>query len=228
MKQIIPKVDRKNVVGMRMSQVRGIELAETHPEIVQEYSDGNTLDNIAQKYSGDYQISPHVAMNAVRYGLIELIGKEEQARIGNEHLHNSAQTSGRKGGTASFEKGVGCFGMSQEKQKQARLKGGKAGGSIAGKRNYENGVGLANLTSEELIENGRKGAIARGLVPYDYEIKRTDYGEMTEKSLVVYLKSVQELPWKKIVDQINSAFGNNRSLESIRVRYHNKWKNLKK
>ena len=116
--------------------------------------------------------------------------------------------------------------MSKEKQKQARISGGKAGGSIAGRKNYDNGIGIARLTAEELKENGVKGAIARGLVPYEHEVRNTDYGEMNEKSLIVYLKEVEKLPWREITELVNSSsnFGNNRSLEAIRVSYNTKWR----
>ncbi len=221
----MPKVNRENIVGMKVSQLIGSKLAETHPEIVKKYRDGSSLDEIAQeKDNGNYQISPHVTLNAVRYCLIELIGKEEQAMLGKDHMHLYAPRNGKRGGTASFKKGVGCFGMSKEKQRQARLKGGKVAGAIVGKRNYDNGIGIASLTAEELRENGVKSVIARGLVPYENDVINTDYGEMTEKSLIVYLKGVERLPWKEITRKVNSNFGNNRSLESIRGSYNSKWR----
>ena len=111
---------KRSMIGMMTSLKKGQELAERHPEIAYLYRDRMSLDKLAREYSKDYRISPKVALNTVRYALIELLGEEAVRDIGKEHMHLYAPENGRRGGTVSFEEGVGCFGMSKRKTKKAK------------------------------------------------------------------------------------------------------------
>lgn len=215
---------KRSMIGMMTSLKKGQELAERHPEIAYLYRDGMTLDKLAQKYVRNYEISPRVALNAIRYASIELLGEEAVRDIGKEHMHLYAPENGRRGGTITFEEGIGCFGMNKKKTRQARHKGGKIGGAIAGRKNYEAGVGIANLTEEEMRENGRNAAISRGERLYEAGKRKTRYGKMNEKSFIIYLKENEQLAWANITRKVNHIFRNNRSLETIRSTYNNRWR----
>ena len=104
----------------------------------------------------------------------EIILQEHYKVVENPHFANrSYQTStkfyvpleqaienGRKAGKKTYELGLGAFGMSPEKRKEASIRGGinggKIGGKISGKKTYELGIGIHGLTLEQKKENGKK------------------------------------------------------------------------
>ena len=160
---------------------------------------------------------------------------DEFKKLGRQHRINSVKEKGRKGGTTTYERGVGCFAMYKKARKRASQKGGKKAGTISGRANYDAGIGLANLTREQLVkqgqksaenrgtegskELGRKSALARGYAPYHYKRVETAHGLMHEDGYLLTLKRNKNLNWGEVAERVNRFFGNHRSLYGLKTEY---------
>jgi hypothetical protein len=107
----------------------------------------------------------------------EIILQEHYKVVENPHFANrSYQTStkfyvpleqaienGRKAGKKTYELGIGVFGISPEKRKEASIRGGINGGKIAGKisgkKTYELGIGIFGMSPEKRKEASMRGGI---------------------------------------------------------------------
>jgi len=223
----IRMMDRGQVMGLKLSIQRGKELAREHPEIADGYRHGKTLDQLARKYSNDYDISDRVAVVSIYYALKELIPKDELRGISAQHIIAGRNKGGAVTGARMLKEGLGIWAPENEKKlDEARKKGGRIGGSVAGTLLYEEGRGIFALSKSDLHNQGIRAAIARGEVPYEARKRRTESGLVSEKEYVIYLKS-QNLRWGKIARMVNRVFGNNRKFGSIRTLYNSRWKKQK-
>jgi len=82
-------------------------------------------------------------------------GREKSAKT--KLLNGTLSKAGKIGGKATFERGTGIFGMSEEAKFEGRSEGGKAGGKIGGKVS-----GKANVESGHMQAIQLKGATLGG------------------------------------------------------------------
>lgn len=211
------------VLAILLSMQRGRELAESHPEIAQEWEKGATEEELGKKYClGD---SKCVAGNAIHHAL-KILFPDRMIRmaIARKHMQLGSIKAGRITAAQQVRNGTGFWSMSPEKWKMARLKGGRNGGKKNGKKNYLLGLGIAALTLEQRREHGKKIARLRGQVPYEDTEIDTEFGLLNEEQFITKLKMSNGLSWAEIRRQVNSTFGNNRSQEALRVSYNAKWR----
>lgn len=231
-------LDIDQIRGMCLSMQRGEQLAREHPEIADAWIDGKTEKKLGKKYfPGD---SVDVARNAVHYALKELMNRRERRRIARVHNIDGSRKGGRSTGARMISEGFGIYApQNAEKLRMARIKGGKIGGAIAGRRNYDAGIGIASLSTEQLraigkrahtreewIEIGRKSAIARGEALYDGIKKKTELGIMNERKYTMEMKERFDYAWEDIALNVNEIFENNRGPGTLCTMY-SKWKKEK-
>ncbi len=207
------------------SKEKGMELAETNPEMADEfrvYPPIITLEQLGEKYSEDYDISKNVARSCAWEALRILIKPKELEEICKRRNSFFRRISGRKGGAVTYKRGTGAFGISLEKRLEALHKAGKIGGAIAGKMLYEQGRGIFDKTNAR--EMMRKAVISRGLVPYDGEQRKTELGLLNEREYIVKLKQDGGYSWRAITSLTNGIFRNGRNRTTLITIYNSVWK----
>jgi hypothetical protein len=220
------KVTMKQAAGIALSVKRGLELAEGHPEIEDEWREGYTEAEIGARYlPGD---SPNVSRNAVHYALRELVGEDEKAMIAQEHGREGSIAGGRKSAARAVAMGTKLWDPANAALvAEGRRKGGRNGGRLAGRKNYLEGKGLAALTPEQMSDNGRRLVISNGFALYDDAVMDTDFGKVTEKEYIISLRVLEGMTWKGIADEVNGMFGAfrpPRRYDTIRTMYNSSWK----
>ncbi len=218
------EISIKQLKGMILSRQRGRLLANEHPEIATEWISGKTELELGKLYClGD---SEDVSRNAIHYALKYLIPEEERITIAKKHNIEGSKKGGRNTGGRIISEQLGIYApQNKKKLNAARKKGGEIGGRISGKNNYKNKVGIASLTHKQLVENGRKAALARGDILYEAIEKETPQGVLNERQYITQLKSLETLTWKEIAQKTNNLFKNHRNSGAIRTIYNSKWKN---
>lgn len=215
-------MEPKVYVAICLAKKRGKTLARNHPELARKYTT-STLEKLAEGYSVDYDKSIHVARNTVWNALSKLMDPDEQRKIAKQRQDDALAEFASDGGSTTFERGVGIFGMNEKDRKAACKKGGE--NSSGGKKSYYIArTGIAALTDEQRIEQGKKNAIARGQIPYDGIEKKTYLGRLTEKQYIINLKLQGQLSWQEIADDVNSVFGNNRKAPTLNKMWNQCWK----
>jgi hypothetical protein len=215
-------ISRKRTIAMVLSIQKGLDLADAHPEIAEEWASGETELQIGQRYLPNDK--PNMARATVGRALEHLLDEDERKEIAAKHEYLGKIKGGKISGRRAEEKGYGIWSMSPEERREASQRGGRIAGELMGKKNYAAGIGIGSLTHNQLVENGKNAARKRGQVPYEASQEPTDLGEMDERAYIIELKRNTKLPWKQITERTNSFFKNSRSLESIRTVYNRSWK----
>ena len=178
------------VAAIKRSIAKGSVLAECHPEIADEWRQGATSIDLAERYL------PHLSETAgeksVCYAISILIPKEERMSI----LKLRQQNYGRKCGIEAKRRRVGIFGMSKEKRREVGRKAVRA--SLTAR--------LRNLGVASYDDAKNK--------------KQTEYGKMTEREYIKKLSLLKadgeiEYTWKLIALHVNAIFGNKRSPSGV-------------
>jgi len=221
------KLEHNVIRAIKYAKKESKILASAHPEIADEFRKGRYYIDIAKDYVSDFERSPNTSMNLVRYSLIELLGKEEVAKIAREHRIKSSRINGRKVGQLAFQNGTACFSISPEERSEVSRKVAKKLGKKYGKKNYKKGLGIAGMNKEERIVATKKGLEALGYVSSDAMRLEFHCGYLNEREYVVHLKEKENLTWKTITRQVNTSFGNDKSLESLRTCYNSYWRTKK-
>jgi len=177
--QVLEQRASSPVKGGKLSELRGKQLADKHPEIAEEYR-GSTLRGLAKKYSPDYKISESVAINSIYNALRDLasrglISLDELEEIGKRHIKENAEKNGHKTGEAN------------------------------GLANYEAKIGIGKLSRKDLHKQGRGTMVKRGFTPLNLRRRNTEYGRFHEGELIVHLKEQEFLGWKEIAEEVAIA-----------------------
>lgn len=218
------KLEHNVIRAIKYAEKEAKRLASAHPEIADEFKRGRYYIDIAKDYVSDFEISPNTSMNLIRYTLIELLGKEEVTKIAREHRIKSSKINGKKVGLLAFQNGTACFNISPEKRSEISRKVAKKMSKKYAKKNYKAGLGIAGMNKEERIATTKKGLEALGYVSSDAMRLELYCGYFNEREYVVHLKEREELSWKAITRQVNTSFGNDKSLESLRTCYNSYWR----
>lgn len=168
------KREKNELTGIAVVRKLGEKLIEQHPEIADQYRNGETLFEISSRYC-DNHLSESVGINAVSYALDNLLTSDERKKLERKHKH-------------------------------------------------ENGKNRAlSFTRRFQIESAKANVLSRGMIPYDGELKRTEFGELTEQDYISSLKDSGKYNsrrgWNEITEKVNLIFGNFRSSESLSNKY---------
>jgi len=213
---------------MALSRERGQELAEKYPaEMVEMYVAGKTLRQIAWRYGrSDYLRSPHVAEGAV-YCALRLLRNRlptcKRRRLGIQHRITGASRAARIRGRQDFLIGEGMWAEENADALEAgRVKGGKRGGAIAGKKCYRNGTGIFGMDQDELTDAVRAAVRARGDDLYKGTERFTPYGRMNERKFVMTLRG-DGYPWRNVARRVNKVFHHRRTDAQLKCIYNRYW-----
>jgi hypothetical protein len=178
------QLDSAKIGGIKASRRIARSIQQNHPEIVEDYRNGTTLDGILRKYDFETKYNSRyvTTLSGVRIalagqknyfgdGAIEGLISEpkEIKKLGIEHR----RTSGEK----CAQQQIGVHALTYEERCKLAKRNIEQGKCLTleerseigkrcltleerseiGKRNFEQGKGIASLTSDELSEAGRKG-----------------------------------------------------------------------
>ncbi len=69
-------------------------------------------------------------------------------------------------------------------------------------------------------KGGRNSAIKRGYIPYDSELRYTEFGFIDEGEYIIFLRRSCNYSWNETIARSNSVFGNNRNANIFRTNYN--------
>jgi hypothetical protein len=150
-------VNNRVSLAVLLSHRRGEEIATANPHMADEFVN-YTLEQLAEVYSPDFDVSIKVAVNSVRIALINLLGSDKYREIARTHKRKS------------------------KSKKRVNLNI-----SRAKKADYLKGLGIGGRTSQERMTASKSGLLARGIHTYD-GVFETEYGFLSEKDYIIQLR----------------------------------------
>jgi len=248
----------EQITAIKHSLRIGVLLVNEHPEIANMYREGLTHPEIAEKLNVKVNYgarSDKVAKDSIYRaitghaggfdldaydGLIQDV--DELVRLGYEHnikhgskvtelglgIHGLTLEQRSEYGRKSAELGLGIHGTNPETGERYVVEGGR----IGGRKLSELGLGIHSLTEEERREVRRKGALAKGLTPWEGEETESAYS-LSLESEYQHQKGRQKgrSDNKKIAERLNEDYhggGGIRNAESVSDKLYKYRKTLEK
>lgn len=150
------QINNKQVVAIKMSEIRGRQLATEHPEIAGQYQGGRTKRQLAREYrdeiASDYPgLSFASVVSAMRVALEYLIDPDKREELGKEHK--------KEAGEKARDNSMGFFGMTDEARNEFRRRGART--------LMQNKTGIFGFDPEKKRGIGIDIAIKQGKTPTD-------------------------------------------------------------
>jgi len=229
------------IAAIKRSVLVGQKLQLTHPEILDMYRNGETLEEIANDLDivSTHNVSKRIAITSVSHalrgydGFFEgesysgLADKSELDRLAYERQIGTLRDNQKKSDETRKRKCVGIYGLTKDQLSSQGRKGGKKGGRTVADRK----IGIHALTYEQRQQIGYNIAISQGKLPW---IKReenpnyTKFGELEFGYGLTQLLKYQYQTgrnkgrphWKLIAERINEIYHDNeciRTPEAVRT-----------
>lgn len=210
----------EQISAIEMARRIGEKIVSDYPEIADDYRQGNTLNEIAEKYNipEKYAIPYRNVRRCLQSAIKILISKEERKSLKRQHLQKSF--------LRNYKEGIGIFSFSSEKLKKMgrKLYEKKKGihsqskeekienAGKGGRKAYELGLGVHALSNKERKEFGRKGALVIGRKPFSDE-ERIYFFELCENQEYQYEAGGNKGKpnYKLISEELERKFGIKRS-----------------
>ncbi|MBT4604170.1 hypothetical protein HOC01_00885 [archaeon] len=219
-------IEKRRAAAIHKAAKLGFMLKSKIPGIANWYREGFFIREIEEEFGieTDYNVSPSVAKQAVRYAIVGFPGgfkvaaytglisdKIELNQLLTEHkLRNSKET-----GQRVVQEKIGIHGKSLEQRAAYSSIAGKVGGAVS----RDKGVGIHSYGLKERVKNAHKSHIARGLMPW------SDKEAISLQEMVQSTASVSS-SWKErsslIAQGLNEKYHSGESVRSanaVRAKY---------